>query len=174
MTAEKLPQISFERFLEDNELFELADADGKQFVLQTLHTPGHARGHLSFYNTEIGFLLTSDNVVGAGSVLIAPLEGNMIDYLNSLDRLKNLPNLRFLCGSHGAAIANAKEKIESYIAHRLDREQKILNAWNAGAKTAMQIVERVYIDTKPELLDLAEKSVAAHLENLKEDGLVEF
>lgn len=172
LTAEKLPQIKFDRFLEDAEIFNLTDANENQFVLQTLHTPGHARGHLSFYDSEIGFLLASDNVAGTGSVLIAPPEGNMLDYLNSLDRLKNLPNLRFLCGSHGAAIANAPEKIESYIVHRLDREQKILNAWNAGAKTLREIVERVYVEIKPELLGLAEKSVAAHLEKLKEDGLV--
>ena len=167
LTAEKLPNIKFDCFLEDGETFYLLDANAKAFALETLHTPGHARGHLSFYEPEIGFLLSSDNVIGAGSVLIAAPEGNMSDYLNTLERLKNLPNLRFLCGSHGAAIANAPEKIESYIRHRLEREQQILASWNAGLKTTAEIVEQIYTDLKPELRQLAEKSVEAHLEKLQ-------
>ncbi len=167
LTAEKLPNIKFDRFLENGETFHLLDANAEPFTLETLHTPGHARGHLSFYEPEIGFLLSSDNVIGAGSVLIATPEGSMSDYLNTLERLKNLPNLRFLCGSHGAAIANAPEKIESYIAHRLEREQRILAAWSAGAKTKSEIVEQVYTDLKPEVRQLAEMSVEAHLEKLQ-------
>jgi glyoxylase-like metal-dependent hydrolase (beta-lactamase superfamily II)/8-oxo-dGTP pyrophosphatase MutT (NUDIX family) len=167
LTAERLPNVKFERFLENDEIFNLKDAKGNEFALKTLHAPGHARGHLCFYEERTGFLLSSDNVVGTGSVLIAPPEGNMIDYLNSLRSLKDLPNLRFLCGSHGAAIANAREKIESYLAHRLEREHKILDAWNAGAKTTSEIVRQVYIDIKPELWQLAEKSVEAHLEKLQ-------
>lgn len=167
LTAEKLPEIEFNLFLADKEIFNLADADENQFVLQTLHTPGHARGHLSFYDAQTGVLLASDNVIGASSVLIAPPEGNLIDYLNSLERLKNLPNLRFLCGSHGGAIADAKEKIATYVAHRLQREQEILAAYKEGAKTASEIVKLVYADIKPELKNLAEKSVEAHLEKLQ-------
>ncbi|MEP6924376.1 MAG: MBL fold metallo-hydrolase [Pyrinomonadaceae bacterium] len=167
LTAEKLPNIKFDHFLEDGEIFNLQDADGNRFALQTLHTPGHARGHLNFYDAQIGFLISCDNVVGSGSVLIAPPEGNMIDYLNSLERLKDLPNLRFLCGSHGAAIANAREKIESYVTHRLEREQNILEAWKGGAQTISEIVGQVYTDIKPELRQLAEKSVEAHLEKLQ-------
>jgi hypothetical protein len=86
--------------------------------------------------------------------------------------MHDLPNLRFLCGSHGAAQANAFEKIESYIAHRLEREQKILEAFNNGAKTPRDIARQVYTDVKPELWYLAEKSVEAHLEKLREDGLI--
>ena len=66
---------------------------GEAFELIALHTPGHARGHLCFYDAAKGFLLSSDNVVGTGSVVIAPPEGNLVDYLNSLERMKNLSNL---------------------------------------------------------------------------------
>ena len=96
----------------------------------------------------------------------------MIDYLNSLERIKNLPNLRFLCGSHGAAICDAKGKIENYIVHRLERERKILEAIENGAKSVREIVEKVYQDVSPELWKLAEKSVEAHLEKLKTEGKV--
>ena len=168
LTAESLRgKVEIERFITDNEIFELKDEHGKAFALKALHTPGHARGHLCFYDEDFGFLLSSDNVVGTGSILIAPPEGNMRDYLDSLKRMKNLPNLRFLCGSHGSAIFDAKEKIESYIAHRLDRERKILDAIKNGAKTPREIVEKVYQDVSPELWQLAEKSVEAHLEKIE-------
>jgi len=170
LTAESLRgKVKIERFIADNEVFELKDENGTSFELTALHTPGHARGHLCFYDEACGFLLSSDNVVGTGSVLIAPPEGNMRDYLNSLEAMKNLPNLRFLCGSHGAAIYNAKAKIESYITHRLERERKILDAIKDGAKTPREIVEKVYADVSPELWKLAEKSVEAHLEKIESE-----
>jgi len=171
-TLENVRDIQFEDFdktLNDG-VFNLADKNGKRFDLQILHTPGHARGHVAFYDEAFGFLLSSDNVLGAGSVLIAPPEGNMIDYLASLEQLKNLPNLRFLCGSHGAAIFDAKSKIESYIAHRLERERKIIEAVENGAKNASEIVEKVYTDVSVDLWTLAEKSVEAHLEKLETEG----
>lgn len=170
LTAESLHgKVKIERFITDNEVIELKDERGKLFELTALHTPGHARGHLCFYDEAFGFLLSSDNVVGTGSVLIAPPEGNMRDYLNSLEEMRNLPNLRFLCGSHGAAVTGAKAKIESYIAHRLERERKILDAIADGAKTPREIVEKVYRDVSPELWQLAEKSVEAHLEKIYAD-----
>jgi glyoxylase-like metal-dependent hydrolase (beta-lactamase superfamily II) len=127
---------------------------------------------LCFYDKETGFLLASDNVVGSGSVVIAPPEGNMRNYLDSLKRMRDLPNLKFLCGSHGSAIFDAKAKIENYIEHRLKREREILGAIDNGAKNTIEIVREVYTDTAPELHQLAEKSVEAHLEKLKTDGKI--
>ncbi len=170
LTAESLRnEVKIEKFIEDNKSINLKDENGEAFALKALHAPGHARGHLCFYDEELGFLLSSDNVIGSGSVLIAPPEGNMKDYLNSLERMKNLPNLRFLCGSHGAAIVDAKGKIENYITHRLERERRILEAIENGANTPSEIVEKVYQDVSPELWNLAEKSVEAHLEKLELD-----
>jgi ribonuclease/clavin/mitogillin len=172
-TAESLRgKVAIEKFIGDNETFELKDEAGKSFVLRALAAPGHARGHLCFYDEEKGFLLSSDNVVGAGTVLIAPPEGNMNDYMASLERLKNLPNLRFLCGSHGAAVFDARGKIQEYIAHRTGREKQILEAFENGAKNPSEIVGAVYAGLKPGLLRLAEKSVEAHLEKLKADGKI--
>ncbi len=162
-------KVDFQTFIEEGEAFDLADEDGKPFLLKTLHTPGHAAGLLAFYDEEFGFLLSGDNVVHSSSVVIAPPEGNLNDYLSSLERLRDLPDLRFLCGSHGAAVFDAKSKIESYIVHRLEREKQILGAIENGAKTASEIVERVYVGLSPELLKLAEKTVEAHLEKLREE-----
>lgn len=169
-TAESLHgKVEFQKFVEDGEVFSLKDENGNSFKLIALHTPGHARGHLCFYDEENGFLLSSDNVVSSSSVVIAPPEGNLSDYLNSLERLKNLPNLRFLCGSHGAAVYDAKGKIESYIKHRLEREKMILEAIENGASGVKEIVSIVYKGVSPDLLRLAELSVQAHLEKIEAD-----
>ena len=169
-TAEKLNgKVEFQKLIEDGETFDLTDENGANFQLQTLHTPGHASGLLALYDAEFGFLLSGDNVINASSVVIAPPDGNLKNYLFSLERLRDLPNLRFLCGSHGSAIFDAKSKIESYIAHRIEREKQILAALENGAITVREIVAAVYIDLKPELVRLAEKSVEAHLEKIRSE-----
>lgn len=175
LTAESLSgKIEVQKFIADEEIFNLNDERGETFELKALHTPGHARGHLCFYDEEKGFLLSSDNVIGTGSVVIAPPEGNLLNYLNSLERMKNLPNLKHLCGSHGAAVFDAEAKIESYIRHRLEREKQILHAVESGAKTSQEIVEKVYANLDEKLIELAKKSVEAHLEKLRTENLIGF
>ncbi len=172
LTAEKLPHINFDKFLEDNETISLRGKNGEIFQLQTLHTRGHAQGLLAFYDEDFGFLISTDNVVGTGTVVIYPPEGEMRNYFNSLERLKNLPNLRFLCGSHGSAIYDAIGKIDEYISHRLEREKQIINLLENGAKTAEEIVEKLYVNLQPELVRLAVGSVNAHLEKIRAEKLL--
>ena len=143
-----------------------------KIVLRALHTPGHARGHLCFYDAGTGALLSGDNIVGLGSVLIDPPEGNMRDYLASLERLRALPNISVIFGGHGPAIANPYAKIAEYISHRLERERNILEAVRAGDATPQQIVARVYTDVSPKAHGMAERAVLAHLEKLEADGTV--
>ncbi|MGI8545506.1 MAG: MBL fold metallo-hydrolase, partial [Aridibacter sp.] len=173
ITAESIKdKVKVEKFIEDIESYTLKDSKSKNFEIKALHTPGHARGHLCFYDEEYGFLLSSDNVVGQGTVLIAPPEGNMIDYLNSLVRMKNLPNLNFLCGSHGTAIYDAKGKIGDYINHRLERENQVLQSVRQGAENPFEIVKQIYAGLDSALIPLAEKSVEAHLEKLEQEGKI--
>jgi PAS domain S-box-containing protein len=164
LTAEALRgTISIDRSIEDNEIIEL---DGSQrIVLRALHTPGHARGHLCFYEERTGAVVTGDMIVGLGSILIDPPEGDMRDYLNSLERLTALPNLSVLFGAHGTAIGNPRAKIAEYIAHRLEREENILRAVREGLGTIPEIVERVYTDVPPKAHGMAARAVLAHLEN---------
>ncbi|HEX7997297.1 MAG TPA: MBL fold metallo-hydrolase [Pyrinomonadaceae bacterium] len=171
LTAEALrASVRVDRLIEDEEVIELA---GEPFIrLRALHTPGHARGHLCFYEERTGALITGDNIVGLGSVLIDPPEGNMRDYLASLERMLKLPNLSVLFGAHGPAMGNPREKIEEYITHRLERESNILKAVRAGAKSAPEIVARVYTDVHPKAHAMAERAVLAHLEKLEADNLV--
>lgn len=96
----------------------------------------------------------------------------MREYLGSLERVRALPNLSVIFGGHGPAIANPPAKIAEYIAHRLDREQKILQAVREGATTPKDIVARVYTDVSPKAHAMAERAVLAHLEQLIADDLI--
>jgi glyoxylase-like metal-dependent hydrolase (beta-lactamase superfamily II)/8-oxo-dGTP pyrophosphatase MutT (NUDIX family) len=173
LTAEPLlGVIRVDRFIEDDQLIEL---DGSpQRSLRAMHTPGHARGHLCFYEERTGTLISGDNIVGIGSVLIDPPEGNMREYLLSLERMRALPNLSVIFGGHGPAIGNPYAKIDQYISHRLEREQNILRAVREGAATPKEIVARVYSDVSPKAHPMAERAVLAHLEKLVEDKLISW
>jgi ribonuclease/clavin/mitogillin len=171
VTGESLKnQISIDRFIKDGEVLEL---NGEPAIkLRALYTPGHARGHLCFHDERTGALISGDNIVGFGSVLIDPPEGNMRDYLASLERMRALPNLTVLFGGHGPAIANPYEKIDEYIAHRLQREELILSAVREGCSFPKEIVARVYTDVSPKAHAMAERAVLAHLEKLEADGFL--
>ncbi len=172
LTAEPLTEtIRVDRWIEDGNSIDLTGSPN--ISLRAMHTPGHARGHLCFHEKRTGTLISGDNIVGLGSVLIEPSQGNMRDYLDSLRRMRALPNLSVIFGGHGPAIANPYTKLDQYISHRLEREQNILQAVGDGAVTPQDIVARVYTDVAPKALAMAERAVLAHLEKLVDDGLVQ-
>ncbi|HJP91034.1 MAG TPA: MBL fold metallo-hydrolase [Pyrinomonadaceae bacterium] len=167
-TAEGLADVHVNRLIEDNDVIML---EGQPEIrLRALHTPGHALGHLCFHDEARGVLLTGDNILGVGSVLIDPPQGNMRDYLDSLARMRSLPNLGVLFGGHGPAIATPYQKIDEYISHRLEREKNILQAVRNGATTPKEIVAQVYTDVSPKAHAMAERAVLAHLEKLRDEG----
>ncbi|MGH9902477.1 MAG: MBL fold metallo-hydrolase, partial [Pyrinomonadaceae bacterium] len=172
LTAEALGRegIRVDRLVEDDDVIELAGEP--RLSLRAMHTPGHARGHLSFYEERTGALVAGDNIVGIGSSIIDPPEGDVREYLRSLERLRALPGLNVIFGAHGPAVGGARAKIDEYIAHRLEREKNILAAVRAGAATTPEIVARVYTDVHPKMHAMAERAVVAHLEKLEADGLV--
>lgn len=171
LTAEGLKDIiRVDDSINDGDLIRLeGDAE---ITLRAIHSPGHARGHLCFHEEKTGSLITGDNIVGLGSVLIDPPEGNMRDYLGSLQRLRSLDGLIVLFGGHGPAMANPYARIDEYIQHRLDRERQILEAVRGGAVSPSEIVAVVYTDVSPKAHAMAERAVLAHLEKLEADGLV--
>ena len=171
MTAARVARsVEVDRFIEDGELIELAGEPG--WRLRALHTPGHTRGHLCFYEEHTGAIITGDLVVGLGTVVIDPPEGNMRQYFDSLRRLLALPKLSSLFPAHGPAIGNARNKLEEYLTHRAWREDKILEAVRAGASSPEEIVPAAYTDVTPAMWGLAERSTLAHLEKLEEEGRV--
>lgn len=171
LTAEPLAgKVHVDRFIEEGELIELGGEPS--ITLRAMHTPGHTRGHLSFYDERAGALLTGDNIVGIGSVLIDPPEGDMRAYFATLERYRALPQLNVLLGGHGPAVGSPRAKIDEYIKHRLERERRILEAVRGGACDAPSIVARVYTDVHPKMHALAERAVVAHLDKLEAEGLI--
>jgi glyoxylase-like metal-dependent hydrolase (beta-lactamase superfamily II) len=134
---------------------------------RALATPGHSADSVCLVAERICF--TGDTVLGAGSVFIAPGEGSLSEYLNSLGRLRSLP-LDVLCPGHGPYVWNPAAKLDEYVAHRLEREKRLLEALSAGLRTRDELLNSAWSDAPVELRDFAALSLASHLEKLAEEG----
>jgi len=143
-------------------------------TLQALHTPGHRFDHLSFLLEKQRTLFAGDLISGITTNVIAPPEGDMLDYLNSLKRLQEV-EISEIVPAHGPIITDAQAKISEYIQHRMLREQQVIQALEVlppGA-TIAEVVPQIYVDVDPKLHSIAAWSVEAHLIKLEREGLVE-
>jgi endoribonuclease LACTB2 len=161
--------VRVDRFINDGDVISLPGDPG--WNLRALHTPGHTRDHLSFFEERTGALISGDLIVGFGTVVIDPPEGNMEQYLASLRRVGELP-LTSIFGAHGPPIGGGSARVEFYISHRLERETNIIKAIGRGIETIPEIVSAVYTDVPQKMHQLAERSVLAHLEKLVSEGRV--
>jgi glyoxylase-like metal-dependent hydrolase (beta-lactamase superfamily II)/8-oxo-dGTP pyrophosphatase MutT (NUDIX family) len=139
--------------------------------LRTLFTPGHAADHLCWLLEGTASLFSGDNVLGEGTAVISPPEGDMGAYLRSLKRLNELDIQRIYPG-HWRALDGGNAVLESYLTHRTKRREAILASLKPFPKSPEEIVAEVYADTAPELHRLARQSVIAHLLLLESEGLV--
>ena len=155
---------------------ELADGDELDFGggrLKVVHTPGHSRGHVSFWLAEDRALFAGDLVAGEGYIVIDPPDGDMSQYLNSLVRIRDLDPAAIKPG-HGPEINAPRAYLESYIAHRLEREAKVLSALGQDPRIIPQVLPMAYDDTPEPMYPIATRSLVAHLEKLAADGRVEI
>jgi glyoxylase-like metal-dependent hydrolase (beta-lactamase superfamily II) len=139
--------------------------------LQVLHTPGHESGHCCFYESEDRVLFSGDNILGYGTAVIRPPDGNMTDYLKSLERLLEF-DISLVLPGHGPLVGKPEAKIKEYIEHRMMREKQVLDALRKGRNTIGDITEMIYVGVSPALQRVAEFSVQAHLEKLMREGQV--
>jgi len=153
--------------LKDGDVVALPSRDG--WDLEVIHTPGHARGHLCFFHRRTRSLLCGDHIVGLGTVIIDPPEGDMADYIASLERLAGL-GVETLFPAHGSPQGAAPRRIRALIAHRLERERKVAEALDGEPRSLAALVERAYADTSRELWPYAERSLLAHLLKLEREG----
>ena len=140
-------------------------------TLEVLHTPGHAPGHLCLWDADRRTLLGGDMVAARGTVVINPPEGDMTQYLDSLERLARLDPAPILA-AHGGPILHGRRCIAKLLAHRAWRERRVLQALDATPRELLVITRQAYRDLRSgPLLDLlASRSALAHLLKLEAAG----
>lgn len=140
-------------------------------ALRALHTPGHLGNHLCFLWGQA--LFSGDQVMGWAPSLVSPPDGDLTDFMASLDTLEALGPTRLYPG-HGAPVDDGPARIAALRAHRLGRERAILAAIHAGATSAQAVTATVYTDVPPAFLPAAARNVLAHLIDLEGRGLIGF
>jgi glyoxylase-like metal-dependent hydrolase (beta-lactamase superfamily II) len=142
--------------------------DGSRFgPLEAISTPGHSVDHLAF--AVSGAALTGDAVLGVGSSLVIPYPGALAAYLGSLERLR-ARGFEVLAPGHGPPVFEVEAKLEEYIAHRKDRERRLLAALQRGRRTVSDVLDDAWADAPAALRPAAEATLAAHLDKLADEG----
>lgn len=158
--------------LDEGDRLEMGTApdSGGPWHLEALHTPGHAGGHLCFYEPHYRLLFAGDMVSMLSSVVIAPPDGDLTLYLESLRRLRGL-DCRMLLPGHGSPSVRSRQVIDDALSHRARREEQLLAALAAGGpQTVPELVASLYKDLPEELHGLARWQLLAGLEKLRREG----
>lgn len=132
--------------------------------LTAVATPGHTHDHLAYVSGAVAF--TGDAVLGEGSVFVL---GDLAAYLDALRGLRDR-GLELLCPGHGPPVTDPRAKLDEYVAHRLDRERRLLAALDAGARTVDAMLDAAWDDAPPALRLAAAATLGAHLEKLAAEG----
>ncbi|MBV9474206.1 MAG: MBL fold metallo-hydrolase [Solirubrobacterales bacterium] len=147
---------------------DVALEEGSRFgPLTAMRTPGHSPDHLAYVHGRAGF--TGDAVLGEGSVFIAPDPGALAAYLDALASLRRR-RLAILCPGHGPVIDDPQAKLDQYVAHRLEREQRLVSALSAGHRTVAEMLDAAWSDAPAALRPAAAATLAAHLDKLADEG----
>lgn len=158
-------QFAPDRVLKHGEILDCGE-----FALRAVHTPGHASNHLCYLLESEKLLCTGDHVMQGSTVVISPPDGDMSAYLNSLQALLALDIARIAPG-HGHPIDEPHAEVRRLIAHRLKREQKVVDAFAVkNPATLDELLPVVYLDTPQRLHQVARRSLHAHLLKLAREG----
>ena len=142
--------------------------DGAQLgPLEAIFTPGHAPDHYSFATGAVIF--SGDAVLGEGSVFIAPDPGALGGYLAGLAELRRRDPELILPG-HGSPIEDPLAKLDEYVAHRLERERRLLDGLAAGVRSVPEMLDAAWDDVPEPLRPAATVTLAAHLDKLEAEG----
>jgi glyoxylase-like metal-dependent hydrolase (beta-lactamase superfamily II) len=145
--------------------------DGTSYSMEAVATPGHCSNHLCFALLEEGALFSGDHVMAWSTSVIAPPDGSMRAYMDSLEKLRRREEKIYWPG-HGGPVLEPQRYLRALIHHRRLREASILTALGDGAQTIPALVARVYVGLSPSLTRAAGFSTLAHLEDLRERGLI--
>ncbi|MDG5487034.1 MBL fold metallo-hydrolase [Sphingomonas sp. BGYR3] len=163
---------AFDRdYAPDRVLAEGDQVAGTGWTLTALATPGHTSNHLCFALEQSGALFTGDHVMGWSTSVVAPPDGDMGDYLVSLERLMARDD-RIYYPAHGDPIERPQRFVRGLLGHRKQREGQILRLLGEGVGAIPAMVDRMYVGLDPRLVGAAQRSVLAHLIDLERRGLV--
>lgn len=155
----------------DRVLAEGEDVAGDGWTLTALATPGHTSNHLAFVLPETRALFSGDHVMGWATSVISPPDGDMGQYMASLDKLLGRDDRIYYPG-HGEAVENPQRLVRGMLGHRKQREGQILRLLRAAPLALDAITARMYVGLDPRLIPAAERSVLAHLYDLRGRELV--
>ncbi|WP_324808600.1 MBL fold metallo-hydrolase [Sphingomonas sp. LY29] len=151
----------------------MADGDELRFdggrALTAVATPGHTSNHLCFAYGDA--LFTGDHVMGWSTSVVVPPDGDMGDYLASLDKLRSRDD-RIYFPTHGPPVTKPQQLVRGMIGHRMQREKQILKRLAAGDREIDEVVANCYPGLDPRLIPAAGGSVLAHLMDLNRRGMV--
>lgn len=168
--AHKAPFLAFPGKLEpDVELAEGDQIPGMPAELLALHTPGHASDHVCLLLSDSGIMFSGDHVMGGSTVVIAPPDGDMAAYLESIDRLRAM-GLKTILPGHGQPVTDPNPLLDWYLAHRKEREAQVSAALRPEALSIDELVALIYEDVPKAAYPVAAYSVWAHLEKLSDEG----
>lgn len=140
-------------------------------TLRAVFTPGHAPGHFVFHDADSGAMIAGDMVAGVGTILISPVDGDLGQYLDSLDRMRGL-SPTVLLPAHGDPLHQADAILAFYIAHRHQRSEQIrVGLDELGTATPEELVPIVYADLDPRAHPIAAAQIVSHLRWMKVHGL---
>ena len=148
--------------------------DTGEFRIEAVHTPGHTSNHLCFEIAGTGLLFSGDHVMSGSTVVVAPPDGDMAVYLESLEKVRDRRPRRIAPG-HGDMIDDPAAVLDGYLRHRLEREVQILArlrtaGGGSGGVGIADLVSSIYVDVPEELHPVARFSVWAHLRKLRQEG----
>jgi glyoxylase-like metal-dependent hydrolase (beta-lactamase superfamily II) len=144
---------------------------GDDWTLECVFTPGHMSGHMCYALEQEKALFSGDHVMGWSTTVIAPPDGDMTDYMASLDVLLTRDDVVYW-PTHGTRIDNPQDFVRAYIAHRRNREAQVIERLKAGDSEIKKMVEVMYADVDKGLHPAAALSVLAHMQDLTKRGLV--
>ncbi|MGR9427065.1 MBL fold metallo-hydrolase [Rhizobium leguminosarum] len=156
-------------FVPDITLGDGESLSGDGWALSAVLTPGHTANHAAFALEGRDILFSGDHVMAWSTSIVAPPDGSMADYMESLERLISRDD-RLLLPGHGGPVTEPAGFLRALKAHRLRREQAVLARVQAGDTQIAEMVKVIYRDTDPKLHGAAALSVLAHLEDLMERG----
>ena len=139
--------------------------------LRVLHTPGHTSDHVTFMAEGTGAMFTGDAVLGRGTAIVDPAEGDLAQYLQSLRRMREA-RPRVIYPGHGPTVFDAVAKIREYEDHRAMREQQVLDALATGPHRIAELVTEIYADVPAELHPAAAMQLEALMAKLGREDRV--